>query len=491
MITRNEVGSSSRPFIGLPAAAAAWSAAQVGARRFSASGNANRRLADAVATCDCMVVPLASTAAFYLRFGPVPIPIVIWLATLFTMISTFNIVRGIDADHRVADLVSFGAWVRLAKAWTVVFVTLVSIAYLTKTSDTLSRAWVVTWYSIGLLGFAAVRVLAAQVRSRWRRQGRLARIVAIVDLAGNSDLPAWKMVQSAAGDIRLAGVFRPAASPERRNGLGDLIALSRVFRIDEIVVTGAHRDRGDLAATLSALASVPTTVRLHLDMPELEPGSVSVEMFGDSLMLTVQNRPLSGLNGWVKRLEDLVLGSLVLLWTAPVLAMIAIAIRMDSPGPVLFRQRRLGFNNNVFVVYKFRTMYWQGISDTVVPQAQRNDPRVTRVGKFLRRTSLDELPQIINVLRGDMSLVGPRPHALAHNEKYAGLIDGYLGRHRVQPGITGWAQVSGYRGETDTLDKMEGRVKYDLAYIANWSVFFDLKIIMKTALMGAFDRRAY
>jgi putative colanic acid biosynthesis UDP-glucose lipid carrier transferase len=175
----------------------------------------------------------------------------------------------------------------------------------------------------------------------------------------------------------------------------------------------------------------------------------------------------------------------------PILALIALAIKLDSPGPVFFRQRRYGFNNNAIVVWKFRTMKADMVrDDTVVPQATRNDPRVTRVGRFLRRTSLDELPQIFNVLRGEMSLVGPRPHAVAHNEQYAKIIDDYLSRHRVKPGITGWAQVNGLRGETDTPEKMRERVQFDLYYIDNWSFWLDLKIMALTPF-AAINRNAY
>ena len=176
---------------------------------------------------------------------------------------------------------------------------------------------------------------------------------------------------------------------------------------------------------------------------------------------------------------------------SPLLVVVALAIKLDSRGPVLFKQKRLGFNNNVIVVNKFRTMAHQPDPEVDVPQAVRGDARMTRLGRFLRRSSIDELPQLVNVLRGEMSLVGPRPHALPHNERYARQIDEYLGRHRVQPGITGWAQVNGFRGETDTLDKMQRRIDHDLAYIDQWSFTLDLKILLRTLLLCLFDRNAY
>jgi Undecaprenyl-phosphate glucose phosphotransferase len=199
---------------------------------------------------------------------------------------------------------------------------------------------------------------------------------------------------------------------------------------------------------------------------------------------------LSGWNLVLKNAEDRLVGALLLLLGSPLLALIALAIKLDSRGPVFFRQRRYGFNNNAIVVWKFRTMRDQPEDETVVPQATRNDPRVTAMGRILRRTSLDELPQIFNVLRGEMSLVGPRPHAVAHNEQYATVIDDYLSRHRVKPGITGWAQVNGLRGETDTPEKMRQRVQHDLYYIDNWSFWFDLKILALTPF-AAMNRNAY
>jgi exopolysaccharide biosynthesis polyprenyl glycosylphosphotransferase len=208
-------------------------------------------------------------------------------------------------------------------------------------------------------------------------------------------------------------------------------------------------------------------------------------------MLSVLERPLSGWSLVLKALEDRILAAILLLLLGPLLLAIAAIVKLDSPGPALFRQRRYGFANNEIVVYKFRTMFHARVEDASVPQATRDDPRITRIGKFLRRSSLDEFPQLLNVLRGDMSLVGPRPHAVAHNEQYATIIDDYLARHRVKPGMTGWAQVNGLRGETDTPEKMRRRVQFDLYYIDNWSLLFDLKILALTPIAILGKENAY
>jgi putative colanic acid biosynthesis UDP-glucose lipid carrier transferase len=189
--------------------------------------------------------------------------------------------------------------------------------------------------------------------------------------------------------------------------------------------------------------------------------------------------PFTGINGMVKRISDIVLASIILLMLLPIMFGISIAIKMTSPGQVIFRQRRYGLDGEEIIVYKFRSMTVSEDGASVV-QATKNDQRVTRIGGILRRTSLDELPQFFNVLQGRMSIVGPRPHAVAHNELYRKQIKGYMLRHKVRPGITGWAQVNGYRGETDTLDKMEARIAYDLDYLRRWSLALDLLIIVRT-----------
>ncbi len=200
--------------------------------------------------------------------------------------------------------------------------------------------------------------------------------------------------------------------------------------------------------------------------------------------------PFTGTNELAKRISDVLLAGLILLLISPLLLIIAIGVKLSSPGPIIFRQRRNGLDGEEIIVYKFRSMRAQD-DGAVVRQATKDDPRITRFGAFIRRTSLDELPQFINVLQGSMSIVGPRPHAVAHNEQYRQLIKAYMVRHKVKPGITGWAQVNGLRGETDTLEKMKARVEYDLEYLRNWSLALDLQIIARTARLMLFDRNAY
>jgi putative colanic acid biosynthesis UDP-glucose lipid carrier transferase len=211
---------------------------------------------------------------------------------------------------------------------------------------------------------------------------------------------------------------------------------------------------------------------------------------GDLPVVSISETPFYGVDGFVKRVEDIILSGLFLLLVAIPMIFIAIGVKLSSSGPIIFRQHRYGLRGNEIDVWKFRTMTVSENNDKVV-QAKKSDPRVTRFGAFLRRTSLDELPQLINVLQGKMSLVGPRPHAVAHNEQYRKQVDRYMLRHKVKPGITGLAQVNGWRGETDTLDKMQKRIEFDLAYIQNWSLFLDLKIIYQTMFKVFYDKNAY
>jgi putative colanic acid biosynthesis UDP-glucose lipid carrier transferase len=207
-------------------------------------------------------------------------------------------------------------------------------------------------------------------------------------------------------------------------------------------------------------------------------------------VVAVCESPFTGLNGVIKRISDIMLSIFILILIAPIMFAIAIGIKLSSPGPVIFQQRRYGLDGKEIIVYKFRSMSVTEDGPDI-PQAQKNDKRITPLGAFLRKSSLDELPQFINVLQGKMSVVGPRPHAVAHNEQYRKLIDGYMVRHKVKPGITGWAQVNGYRGETEVLDKMKKRIDYDLDYLRNWTLRLDLFIVLKTVQVLVKDRHAY
>lgn len=228
-------------------------------------------------------------------------------------------------------------------------------------------------------------------------------------------------------------------------------------------------------------------------MPDLYTYNLSVSQLkevGGVQTFSIFSSPFDGVGKFTKRVEDIIIGSMIALLISPVLLAVAIGVKLSSPGPVLFKQDRYGLGGKKIKVWKFRSMKVME-NDAVVTQATKNDPRVTKFGAFIRRTSLDELPQFINVLQGSMSIVGPRPHAVAHNEQYRKLVDNYMIRHKIKPGITGWAQINGYRGETETVDKMDKRIRYDIQYMQNWSLWLDIKIIFLTVFKGFVSETAY
>lgn len=477
----------------LPLAGPAWTQAKAGARASSSSVDPMRLLIDGLWMADALIVLVAAAVANLLRQGFTPIPLEVSSTALLAAVVTVNTMH-MSGAYRAVLTDSFASQVgKAVRAWSIVFAILLILGYLTKTSEIYSRLWMVAWFGTALLGFAALRAWSISQTKRWRRQGRLTRTVAIIELGdggGGKEL-ARRLQGTTPGEFHLVGLFAEGRSASQRNGIQDLIALAQLFRIDEVLVAVSGQGGAELSSALRRLGTIPTNVRICPWVAELGVPVRDVGLFMQSAMLTIYRRPFTSWSRVVKRAEDLILGTIMTVLLGPIMLLLALAVRLDSPGPALFRQQRLGFNNNIIVVYKFRTMKHVRAPETAVPQAQRGDPRVTRLGRFLRRSSLDELPQLLNVLKGDMSLVGPRPHALAHNEQYAELIDDYLGRHRVQPGITGWAQVNGLRGETDTLDKMQRRVEFDLTYIDNWSVLMDLRIILLTGLSLVFDRDVY
>ena len=351
--------------------------------------------------------------------------------------------------------------------------------------------WLGLWSLVSLGGLGLLRHCAASIRRELARSGALARTVAVVDLSGTGADLARRLQLSAGGQLRLLGVFLPGAGTEEKPGLDDLIGLGRAFHLHDVIIAGGPSAAIDAESPLRRrLCELQARVLLHPMGPDAQAaGSVSVA-YGCG-MVELQCPPLNYLDRVMKRLFDIVVATLLLVLLSPLLAVIAIGVRCSGRGPIIFTQRRYGFNNETIFVHKFRTMRHAPVPTSNVVQATRADPRITPLGHLLRRSSMDELPQLYDVVVGKMSLVGPRPHAVSHNEHYGRLIDDYLGRHRVQPGITGWAQIHGYRGQTDTLEKMERRIEYDLAYIASWSIWLDLRILLLTPIKGLFHPNAY
>jgi putative colanic acid biosynthesis UDP-glucose lipid carrier transferase len=291
-------------------------------------------------------------------------------------------------------------------------------------------------------------------------------------------------------DDRGAGRLPNLAAAQNLGALSVLADYARAQRVDVIYIALPMASQPRILRLLEDLRDTTASIYFVPDIFVSDLIQARVDSIGGLPVVAVCESPFFGFNGVVKRLSDIVLSTLILLLIAPLLVAIGIGVKLSSPGPVLFRQRRYGLDGRKIVVYKFRSMTVAEDGD-LVRQATRNDSRITKFGAFLRRTSLDELPQFINVLQGRMSVVGPRPHAVAHNEQYRKLIRGYMIRHKVRPGITGLAQVMGWRGETETVEKMKGRIEQDLRYLRNWSVLLDLQIILKTVVVVLQKQNAY
>jgi Undecaprenyl-phosphate glucose phosphotransferase len=345
--------------------------------------------------------------------------------------------------------------------------------------------------SLGALMMCAVRILMHSLLNHAANAGLISRNVAVVGAGrhGRQLLEALKRnrepwtVVIGFFDDRKGRRDDPAADLELSGTVDDLIEEARHIRIDEVVIAlpwGAERR---LRAIFDRLKVIPANVRLAPDMIGLDFLEAGFDRIDGVPVYNIFTTPISGWGALLKRLEDLILGSVITVLLSPLMLAVAAAIKFDSPGPVFFRQRRYGYNNKLIHVLKFRSMYHDMRDEAAVRLTSRDDPRVTRVGRFIRRTSIDELPQLFNVLAGQMSLVGPRPHpvqAKAGGKLYRDIAAEYAVRHKIKPGITGWAQVMGWRGETDTEEKLLKRVEHDFYYMENWSIFMDIEILFRT-----------
>jgi len=395
------------------------------------------------------------------------------------------------------------AWQRLLGSWMVSGLFLITIGFLLQISEDFSRGWALTWFVTAVTMLAGTRAASTLWIRRLKGQGVFNSRVAIFGASAQGQKLAHYIRGNKKLTISLVGFF-----DDRRDGRvpvivddipvfgtsDDLVAMIREGLIDQVIVALPWSAETRIRQVVQKLALTPVRIRLAPDLANFAFAHRPLVLLGDLPVITLFERPISGTDAIVKRAEDLILTLVILFFLWPVMLLVALAVKLDSPGPIFFRQPREGFNNTSFNVLKFRSMTYDACETDGIHQATREDQRVTRVGRIIRATSLDELPQLLNVLQGHMSLVGPRPHApstRAAGRPFHEVVQTYAARHKVKPGMTGWAQVCGWRGETDTEEKLVKRLEHDLHYIENWSVPFDLYILVRTVFAVLFPRNAF
>jgi Undecaprenyl-phosphate glucose phosphotransferase len=383
---------------------------------------------------------------------------------------------------------------RLLTGWTTAVGLLTAALFFLKAGPEFSRLWLAAWWSGVLVLLLVGRSIAASIMRRWAREGRLNRHAVIVGGGGNCLELIRELEKDTDTDLRIAGIFddrgderSPAeiAGYPKLGQIEDVTGFARENRVDLVLISLPISAEERLLSIAKVLRVLPIDVRLSVAGSKLRFRPSSYEFIGRTPFIALSDKPISDWGLLAKNLLDKTVAAVALVALAPLMVGVAAAIRCESRGPILFRQKRYGFNNELIEVLKFRSMYVDKCDADATRLVTKEDPRVTRVGRFIRRTSIDELPQLFNVLRGELSLVGPRPHAVkakAADLLYDQAVDGYFARHRVKPGITGWAQINGWRGETDTTEKIQKRVEHDLDYIENWSLMRDIYILLRTPL---------
>ena len=392
---------------------------------------------------------------------------------------------------------------RVAVAWTTAMAALVAAIFLLKTGIEFSRVWLLMWYVGGFAGLVSFRYAMSLAVHHWSRDGRLNRRAVIYGAGPHGEALVAALEADDNSDVRICGIFDDRGTDRvadnirgypRVGNITELVAFCRTTPVDLLIVSLPITAETRLLQILKTLWVLPVDIRLAAHTNKLRFRPRAYSFIGNVPFIDLFDKPLADWDNLVKTVFDKVVATLALITLAPVMALVAMAVKVDSKGPVLFRQKRLGFNNELVDVFKFRSMYTDLSDADAAKLVCKGDPRVTPVGRFIRRTSLDELPQLFNVLMGTLSLVGPRPHALmakAADQLYHDVVDGYFARHKVKPGITGWAQINGWRGETDTPEKIQRRVDCDLYYIENWSLFFDIYILLKTPIALLKSENAY
>ena len=453
------------------------------------SNNLRIFISASLRVADTVSIAAAAAISYIIRGNNIDHARFYFLETIIAILLTAILFENMGL-YKVSNLNKLSVQLsKISAAYSGVAASLIMIDYLSKISDQISRIWSVLWFVLALAFLLAARILAWRAIRSFYRAGKFATSVAIVGSQETARRLIARLSPELGKTVNLVQVFDVEDADSCI--FSGLEGAARIEGVDEVLIPLPWANPLPLEDFLCPLRNLPITVRLIPEVPKTTFSCLSFSEQCGLPAISVLERPLTGFQTVIKRAEDLVISSIVLLFFSPLMLLIALAIKLDSPGPVLFRQDRWGFNARKISILKFRTMRADAADEPTVAQATRDDKRVTRIGWFLRRTSLDELPQLINVLQGDMSLVGPRPHAVSHNELYMTLIDNYLGRHRVKPGITGLAQINGCRGITDTPDKMQERVNYDLRYIDSWSLLLDIKVMAITLFVGFRHKNAF
>lgn len=392
---------------------------------------------------------------------------------------------------------------RMLVAWAAVFAVITTTVFFMQRGLDFSRIWLASFFGAGAVALVVERVVISSLARRWTREGRLERRAVIV---GGGQVAADLIAALEAqpdNDVRICGIFDDrkgdrspgvVAGYQKLGTVAELVEFGRMTKLDMLIVTLPVTAESRLMELLKKLWVLPVDIRLSASANKLKFRPRAYSYIGDVPFIDLADKPLADWDRVSKRLFDLFFGVLALVALSPVMIGAAVAIKLDSRGPVFFRQKRYGFNNDLIDVWKFRSMYVDMADAGAARLVTKGDPRVTPVGRFIRKTSIDELPQLFNVIAGSLSLVGPRPHALsakADDRLYEQVVDSYFARHRVKPGVTGWAQINGWRGETDTSDKIQKRVECDLYYIENWSPMLDLYILFATPFRLLNTENAY
>lgn len=460
-----------------------------------------RILADVVKIAEIVVLWTSAYAAYRAVYGVGPLAPVAGHYVAMVMMGTFLWITAAHGAVRPThqELLRLKSFLMAAACWGGIVLSLGGLVLVLNLVDALFREAMMLWFCGATLGLITCRAMAAGYIVFLRAKGLLRQRIVILGAGAVGTRLAHHIERSVDCNVTVAQVFDDAAGAVGTGRLGgpigsfsDGLTYIRNQNIDCVVIALPFAKEAQILQLVCALRQMPVDVYIAAD--GVGKYSSKAPSIAGIPMLIGAERPLKEWRAVAKAVEDWVGASIALLVFLPLMLFIALAIKLDSRGPVFFRQPRLGFNQKIFHVYKFRTMYVAD-SDRLGDQLTRKgDKRITRLGNLLRKSSLDELPQLLNVLSGDMSIVGPRPHPLnakAADKRYDEVVDGYAARHRMKPGITGWAQVNGWRGETDTYEKIEKRVEHDLTYIERWSVLFDLRIILRTAVHGFYHDNAF